>query len=259
MRLEGRKGFWVPNKAASCCHLWGHRPRSAVSHLYFSLGATVPAQTTYLVNQSQLRQSLTAQIQGIEANGLLSREPSLIFWSGRLKFVTKFHPAVTTTSTPWSPKVKDEHQQSSDRHRHLIIESLLWTVKVDLTKSATCFSIRAALQCKCSTSVFFDLNEDMVLRNMSLYAIHSNKVGGLQHLCLSRFTSSALHHNPDGVVVFALLWFPKRGDILDIILVQQALTDAVFLAWKPHTNILESKCWRANCLKKKKKKNNNKV
>lgn len=115
-------------------------------------------------------------------------------FSDILKWQTevRYKIPVSTTSTPWSPKVKDEHQKSSDRHRHLIIESLLWTVKVNLTKSATCFSIRAALQCKCSTSVFFDLNEDMVLRNMSLYAIHSNKVGGLQHLCLSRFTSSAL-------------------------------------------------------------------
>lgn len=124
MSLERRKGFRAPNTAASRCHLWGHRPWSAVSHLYFSPGAAVPAQTTYLANQSQLRQSLTAQIRGIEANYLVSREPSLIFWGGRLKFTTKFHPAVPTTSTPWCPKVKEEHQQSSDRHWHLIIESL---------------------------------------------------------------------------------------------------------------------------------------
>lgn len=162
MSLEGRKGFRAPNTAASRCHLWGHRPCSAVSHLYFSPGAAVPAQTTYLANQGQLRQSLTAQIWGIEANYLVSREPSLIFWGGRLKFTTKFHPAVPTTSTPWCPKDKDEHQQSSDKHWHLIIESLLWTVKMDFTVSATGFSTRAAFQCKCSTSFFFDLNEEHV-------------------------------------------------------------------------------------------------
>lgn len=60
-----------PSKTVPHCHLQGCRPSSAVSHLYFSSGAAVSAQTTYFENQSQLRQNLTAQVQDSDANCLL--------------------------------------------------------------------------------------------------------------------------------------------------------------------------------------------
>lgn len=64
----------APSKTAPHCHLQGCRLSSAVSHLHFSSGAAVPAQTTYFENQSQLRQNLTARVQDGDANCLLPRE-----------------------------------------------------------------------------------------------------------------------------------------------------------------------------------------
>lgn len=65
----------APSKPVPHCCLQGCRPSSAVSHLYFSSGAAVPAQTTYFENQSQLRQNLAALVQDSDANCLFPREP----------------------------------------------------------------------------------------------------------------------------------------------------------------------------------------
>jgi len=74
--LKGKKLFLrFPARLRPIAICGAADPRSAVSHLYFSSGAAVPAQTTYFENQRQLRQDLTTRVQGGDANCLLPREP----------------------------------------------------------------------------------------------------------------------------------------------------------------------------------------
>lgn len=121
----------APSKAVPHCHLQGCRPSSAVSHLYFSSGAAVPAQTTYFENQSQLRQNLTAQVQDSDGNCLLPSDSWLQDFFGWLclQLCLKSSQCISKCSvslTVWAGRLNFTGEISSRSSHHL----LLWRHKV---------------------------------------------------------------------------------------------------------------------------------
>lgn len=125
----------------------------------------------------------------------------------------KFHLAVPTTSSFDDTRSRMDTNRALARHRPLTMETLPQPFAMDFIKPKAGFSIIVALQCKCSTSVFFDLNEKMVHKR-KCHPVPFTVTGYTEPLTPVPPPSSppsllSSHHSSDGAVVsFSLLWFP---------------------------------------------------
>lgn len=128
----------------------------------------------------------------------------------------KFHLTVPTTSSFDDTRSRMDTNRALARHRPLTMETLPQPFAMDFIKPKAGFSIIVALQCKCSTSVFFDLNEKMVHKR-KCHPVPFTVTEYTEPLTpvppppppSSPLSLLSSHHSSDRAVVsFSLLWFP---------------------------------------------------